>query len=288
MSVGWMNGKIQKEEEMVLPVRDLGILRGFGVFDFIRTYNKIPFHLEDHIMRLQHSAEQIGLVIPYNIYEIEKAMLDVLKNSDLPEAGLRIVCTGGMSSTGLPSKDGANLFILADPLRTPPAEVYIKGGKVITYPHTRHNPEAKSLNYIAAMEAMSKAREEGAVEALYMDEHHRILEGTTSNFFVRKDGVWLTPGKEVLKGITRQVVLSLIPERELIYSDVYLTDLNEAEEVFITASSKEILPIVLVDDKPIGSGVPGPETLKLMAAFREYVNTPKKWAFTVESGDGSV
>ncbi len=183
MKMGWMNGRILKEEEMVLSVRDLGILRGLGVFDFIRTYDKKPFHLEDHLKRLEYSASQIGIKLPYSIIEIEQAMLEVLDYWDQKEAGLKIVCTGGTSLDKLKEKEGVNLFILADPLRTVPPEYYEKGVKVITYPHVRNHPEAKSLNYIAAMEAMGKAREESAEEALYMDKTGRVLEGNHLQLF---------------------------------------------------------------------------------------------------------
>ena len=276
MNAGWMNGKILDEKEMVLPVRDLGVLRGYGVFDFLRTYKKKPFHLEDHMVRLQHSASEIGMTIPYSLEELEKAMIDLLDYSDQDEVGLRIVCTGGFSRDSLTSKEGCNLFILMDPLKKFPPEYYRNGVKIITYKHMRFQPEAKSLNYIPAMEAMQEADEKGAVEALYCDEKGRLLEGTTSNVFIRKQGFWYTPGRDVLKGVTRQVIMNLIDPAELKAQDIHIGDLDGAEEVFITSSSKEIVPVTQVDELRFGDGA-GPETKKLMQSFRQYVDSPEKW-----------
>ena len=271
-----MNGSLMDDKDMLLSVRDLGILRGLGVFDFIRTYNNKPFHLEDHIKRLQFSAGQIGMKIPYSIAEIEQAMFQVLQHWDGEEAGLRIVCTVGSSLEKMTQKDGVNLFILADPLRTFPRVWYEQGVKVITYPHVRNHPEAKSVNYIAAMEASAKAREQGAEEALYMDKNGRVLEGTTSNLFLYKDGSWLTPCRDILKGVTRQVVMSLIGEEQLSCSDITLQDITGAQECFITSSSREILPVRFVNDYEF-SQTPGPQTREMMEAFRAYVNAPEKW-----------
>ena len=287
MSAGWMNGRIMDESEMVLPVRDLGILRGYGVFDFLRTYKKRPFHLEDHMMRLKNSADQIGLTIPYNVEELEEAMLDLLDHCDEEEVGLRIVCTGGLSKDSLTSRAGVNLFILLEPIKTPPAEWYRNGVKVISYSHKRYRPESKSLNYIPAIEAMHEAEKHGAVEALYCDDSGQISEGTTSNIFIRKDGLWLTPGRDILKGVTRQVILNLIDPDELQTRDLYLADLDKAEEIFITSSSREILPVNQLDERFFGE-CPGPETRKMIQAFKEYVNSPDKWALSPEAQHGSV
>ncbi len=271
-----MNGSLMDDREMLLSVRDLGILRGLGVFDFIRTYNKKPFHLEDHIKRLQFSADRIGMKIPYSVDEIEQAMFQVLKHWEGEEAGLRIVCTVGSSLEKMTRRDGVNLFILADPLRTFPPEWYERGVKVITCSQVRNHPEAKSVNYIAAMEASARAREQGAEEALYTDKDGRVLEGTTSNLFLFRDGRWFTPCRDILKGVTRQVVMSLIGEERLSCRDITLQDISGAQEMFITSSSREILPVRFVNDHEFPD-TPGPETEKLMQAFRAYVNTPEKW-----------
>lgn len=287
MRVGWMNGKILKEEEMVLPVRDLGILRGYGVFDFLRTYGQHPFHLDDHLNRLKHSASQIALTIPYSLKEMEDAIRLVLKESDMEDAAFRIVCTGGASQDSMTSRQGVTMFILLDPIKIFPAEWYKNGVKIITYKHMRYRPETKSLNYIPAMEAMHLAEEAAAVEALYCDETKRILEGSTSNIFLCKNGRWFTPGRDILKGITRQVVINLIGKDNLHTGDLFLRDLIEADEVFITASSKEIMPVSQVDDHFYGKG-PGPETLKLMTSFRDYVSSPEKWKPMKDVFNGSV
>ena len=287
MSVGWMNGRIMDDSEMFLPVRDLGILRGFGVFDFIRTYKKRPFHLEDHMLRLKNSADQIGLTIPYSVKELEEAMLDLLSHCDEDEVGLRVVCTGGLNRDSKTLHKGSNLFILVEALKIPPAEWYRTGVKVISYRHKRYRPESKSLNYIPAIEAMQEAERCGAVEAIYCDDKGQVSEGTTSNIFIRKNGFWLTPGRDILKGVTREVALILIKKEELLIRDIFLDDLKEAEEIFITSSSREILPVNQIDDK-IPGDCPGPETRKMMKAFREYVNSPEKWAFNLEASNGPL
>jgi branched-chain amino acid aminotransferase len=221
------------------------------------------------------------------VEELEEAMLELLTHCGEDEVGLRIVCTGGLSKDSLSSREGGNLFILVEPIKIPPAEWYRTGVKIISYSHKRYRPESKSLNYIPAIEAMHEAEKHGAVEALYCDDRGQISEGTTSNIFIRKNGFWLTPGRDILKGVTRQVVLNLINEDELRTQDLYLDDLDQAEEVFITSSSREILPVNQVDERSFGD-CPGPETRKMMKAFREYVNSPEKWAYTRETQHGSV
>jgi len=287
MVTGWKDGRLLDTADMTLPVRDLGVLRGFGVFDYMRTYGGIPFHLKDHLERLMRSAGLIGLEVRFSAEDLEAAVLALMEASGLSDAGIRIVCTGGESPDGITPAGEGSVMILAESLHLFPREWYENGVGISTFCHTRYQPEAKTLNYIPAVAAQREAHASGGAEALYREADGRILEGTTSNIFLYSRGAWRTPGREVLEGITRRVVLNLLGER-CVCGDLTMEDLREAEEVFLTSSNKEVLPVVRVDSQVFGS-VPGPETRKVMAAFREYTASPDLWNRSVrEAVCGSV
>lgn len=268
----WINGKFVPADQATLSLRDVGILRGFGVFDYLRTYNGKPFRLVDHLERLRSSAAQIELNIPLDLEEIadltEKLIAKNVENG-MGDFGVRFVVTGGESVNGFIPADVGTMAILIDPFAEIPADIYANGVKIITSRLQREFPTVKSTNYIGAIMAMRHANSVGAVEALYVDRQDEISECTRSNFFVVQNGIIKTPEKNVLPGITRKVILEYAAEIAPIQiTSIFLDDLAKVTEVFITSSGKEILPVTQIDDLIISDGQVGPITKALMSRFK--------------------
>jgi branched-chain amino acid aminotransferase len=268
VSIFYVDGQYVPAEKAVIPVDDLSILRGVGVFDFMRTFNGKPHHLKEHVARLENSARKIGLELPWSQEELIAIVNTTLEKNQVPEANIRIVITGGSSPDFITPQNTPRLLVMVTPIIQPPPKWYINGIKIITV-HTRRNlPEAKSIDYIRATIALREAKKAGAMEAVYLDREHYVLEGTTSNIFAIINGVLITPGHSILPGITRKVVIEI--SRALMdhrVEKLSLSTLYSAEEVFITGSGKGLVPVVQVDDHMIGEGRPGPKTKRLMEAL---------------------
>lgn len=266
MDVYYIDGVFSPADEAVIPVNDLALLRGFGVFDLMRTYNGEPLFMEDHINRLAHSASEIGLYFPWKTEAVAGIIRQTLdKNRHLADASIRMVVTGGPSDDFSTPKNAPRLLVLVSAVLSLPAAWYNEGVKIVTVITERFKPGAKSINYIPATIAMETARKAGAVEAIYLDRDQRVLEGTTSNIFAFIGGRLVTPGGEILSGITRKVTLGVSREMFPVeIRDMHLDELQTADEVFITGTNKGLVPVNQVDDHRIGNGRPGPNTRRLM------------------------
>jgi branched-chain amino acid aminotransferase len=272
MSIYYVDGEFMPAESAVIPVDDLALMRGYGVFDYLRTYAGKPHHLQEHVARLICSADKIGLTLPWNEADIIRIVEETLaRNKSLEasafaEANVRILITGGSSSDFITPEGRPRLLVLVTPVVPKPPEWYDKGVKIITFPSSRTIPGAKSIDYIPATMALGKAKKVGAVEALYVEESGLVLECTTSNIFAVKSGIISTPGDEILAGITRKSVLTLAKAHHPVeIRDLPLAELLAADEVFITGSGKGLVPVVQIDETVIGDGQPGPVTRGLMA-----------------------
>ena len=274
----YINGKFLDEKEAKISVYDLGLLRGYAVFDFLRTYNQKPFYLDDHLKRLLNSAKLIGLKHNYNLKFLRKIILQTLKKNIKKglEYNIRIILTGGESKDFIsPSKP--NLIVMITPLKKLDEKLYQKGGKLITKISERILPQAKTIIYSEAVKFMQEAKRKGAVEVLLLDKNKKILECTTSNFFAVIDGKIITPSTEkILSGITRKIVINLAKRLKIpvIERDIYFNEIKKFDEAFITASNKEILPIIQIDNFKI-STQPGPITKTLMSQFKELTKNFK-------------
>ncbi|PPS40233.1 aminotransferase class IV [Chroococcidiopsis sp. TS-821] len=266
----YLNGKYVAADEACLPINDLAIVRGYGVFDFLRTYNGVPFKLREHVQRLQKSAELIGLNLPWSTPEIEAIAQETFNRNHLPDANIRIIATGGIATDFITPAGEPSLIVIVTPVTEYPEAYYKQGVKVITVQTQRFIPGAKSLNYISAIMALQQAKQENAVEALYVNQH-RVLEGTTTNLFVFQDNKLITPKDNILYGITREVVLELAKNKfEIVEQPISYSDLNRCDEAFITATNKEIMPVIQIDDLQISNGKPGENTQYLMHLFHNY------------------
>lgn len=275
-NIYYLDGQFVPESEALLPATDLAVLRGYGVFDYLRTYGGRPFHLQAHLERLRHSANLIGLKLNHALPALTDIIEDALERSGYPEASIRIVATGGTSSDNIMPVEGeSRLVVIITPPPVNPEAWYTHGVKVITHRADRFLPEAKTLNYIPAIIALQKAQQQGAIDALYVDARGHVLEGTTTNLFAFYGDTLVTPGEGILRGITRQATLKAAEEAfEVSIMPLTVEELLRADEVFLTSSNKELCPVRQVDDQVIGKGVPGPNTHALAQLFK---------ALTVES-----
>jgi len=271
VSIFYVNGEFVPQEDAKIPIDDLAILRGYGVFDYCRTYSGKPIFLNEHIIRLERSAGRIGLEFPWQREHLKDLVLQTLSRNAHDESGIRIVVTGGSSPDFITPSGTPRLLILVTPLKKMPDSWYTEGATIITIAARRNIPEAKSINYIPATIALRQARASGAIEAVYVDTDEHVLEGTTSNIFLFAGKSLVTPVQNILSGVTRENILRLA---ETIFRvetrEVRKEELLAADEVFISGSSKGIVPIVRIDETVVGSGKPGPLTGRMMQAFKDY------------------
>lgn len=258
-------------EDGKIPVSDIGLTRGFGIFDFLRTYNGKPFKLKEHLQRFRNSAKLVNLKIEKSDAVLEELVLHLMKKNDLKEANIKLILTGGKSQDGILPLEEPTLILTTNPTVTYPTDLYQNGIATITFSHERFLPACKSLYYIPAILALQKARARGAFEVLYTSPKGQLLEGTTCNFFCFKDGVLLTPESGILRGITREVTLFIAQGNfPITKRSIYISELPQIDEAFLTSSNKEIMPIVKIDDFVIGNGRPGENTQKMIELFQEY------------------
>jgi branched-chain amino acid aminotransferase len=289
--VASIDGRVLTPEEATVSVYDRGFLYGDAVFEVFRTYGGRPFALDEHLARLRRSAERVFIPLPVDDAtlggEIEAALV-AAKNE---ESYVRVVVTRGSGPLSLDPETAARPLrvVLVEPVVPPPRQAYVDGIAVVTVVTRRAVDEtaaagAKVSNYLANLLALREAKARGGLEALVVDARGHVVEGASSNVFAVRDGRVATPPESagILVGITRAHVLRAahdlgipVDERQLLPGDVY-----GADEVFITSSIREILPVVRVDDRTIGAGVPGPLTRALHKRFRESVGMggrPMPW-----------
>jgi branched-chain amino acid aminotransferase len=259
-------------DEAMLSINDVAVLRGYSAFESLRTYHRRPFHLEEHLERLYRSAQLIELDIPYSRHAITEIIHKVIARNAYVHASIRILVTGGESDDGVMPSGKSVLAVLITPLAERDMERFARGIKVITSHLERVTPGAKTANYVAAIRSLKKAARHHASDALFVNEQGHVLEGTRSNFFVFRGDVLITPREGILFGVTRNTVLQLVQGRfALEERPVLLEDLPLIDEAFLTSSSKEITPVVQIDDLVIGGGKPGPRTYELEQRFIDMV-----------------
>ncbi|MEX0918969.1 MAG: aminotransferase class IV [Candidatus Paceibacterota bacterium] len=267
----YADGKIIPLTRACLPVNDLGLLRGYSLFDFLWVVDGKPFHYQDHFARFKKSARFLNLLLPKTAHEIATIINQLVKKNKCPNAGVRLVLTGGPARDGLtPTKP--TFYILLEDRYLPSPAVYQKGGRLITYEYHRSPFAIKHTNYLTAVRLQKLKKRKRAIEILYTD-HGQVLEATTSNIFLVSGGQIITPKVGILPGITRKLVLHLARQAKLKTMERAITikKLLAADEVFITATNKKIVPIVKIDNQPISLGRIGPITRRLMDSFDDYL-----------------
>ncbi len=285
-----VNGRISPERDAVVPVFDHGFLYGEGVYETIRTYNGRPLLFVRHLRRLRQSADMIQLAVPFSDDEFETRVNQTLTAArrswpaDGPqEAYIRILYTRGVGDlTYDPAACPApSVVIIVKPQIDPPREVFERGVKVALVDIIRNhpasvNPLIKSNNLLNNALAMQEALRRGAYEAIMRNFRGELAECTQSNLFIVSRGEALTPPLEsgLLAGITREFVFEVGRDASVSVRAAVVreSDLFGADEAFLTSTTREIVPIVRVDEKLIGTGKPGPITGTLLEAFRRRVN----------------
>lgn len=269
-SVHFLNGKFVSEEELLISPRDLGYSRGYAVFDFMIIHKGRPFMLEKHIDRLFQSCQSISLNLPWSKGQVSEWVLETLEanKSDENDMVIRVMISGGPSETLTPPKT-PTIVMTVDPRIGSPRDEYVTGVHVLLSEFQRYQPQAKTNNYIEAVRQFSSIP--SGIHEVIFHANGMVREGTRCNVFALLNGSLATPKKNILEGITRDVILNdLELSVPVIARDFSVEELLNASEVFITATSKEIMPVVKIEDQPIGGGVVGPVTKEVMSTFRAF------------------
>lgn len=278
----YINGQYFKKEEATISVYDHGLLYGDGIFEGIRLYNRSVFKLVEHIARLFESAQAIMLTIGMTPGELEQAVLETVHKSERHDGYIRIMVTRGKGSLGIHPRscEKATIIIIVDAIQLYPKECYKKGIKVITSSLRRIamdvvDPRIKTLNYMNNVLAKMEANQANCEEALLLNNQGHVAECTGDNVFMVKENQIFTPSSSqgALEGITKKTIMQLAEQMGSVVHEKALTcfDLYNADEVFLTGTAAEVIPVQSLDNRVIGTGKPGAITQKMMDAYRHLV-----------------
>ena len=279
----FIDGKFYDEKNAKISVFDHGLLYGDGIFEGIRAYNGRVFKLKEHIDRLFFSAKAILLTIPMTHADLMRAVVATCNKNKLREGYIRLVVTRGVGTLGLNPNSCVkpSVIVIAGKIKLYPAEMYTNGMDIVTASTTRNlhsavNPAIKSLNYLNNILAKIEANLAGCEEAIMLNSQGFVAECTGDNIFIIRGRQLLTPPLSAgsLYGITRSVVMDLARQCGMEVSEPDLTryDLFNAEECFLTGTAAEVIPVVKIDGRVIGSGKPGPITRQLLERFHDLAN----------------
>ncbi|MEE6452761.1 branched-chain-amino-acid transaminase [Gottfriedia sp. NPDC057991] len=278
----FLNGEFVQKQDAKVSVYDHGYLYGDGVFEGIRVYDGNVFRLKEHLIRLYESAKSILLTIPYSLEELTQIVVDTVNRNNLHSGYIRLVVSRGEGNLGLDptSCPRANVVVIAEQLALFPQELYENGMEIVTVATRRNrsdvlNPQIKSLNYLNNILVKIEAKLAGVQEALMLNDQGFVAEGSGDNVFLVKGNKLITPPSSAgaLEGITRNAIMELgdtlgyeVEEKLFTRHDVYIAD-----EVFLTGTAAEVIGVSKVDGRVIGDGKPGPNTQRLLKAFRQLV-----------------
>ncbi|MCF6092726.1 branched-chain-amino-acid transaminase [Microaerobacter geothermalis] len=280
----YLNGEFVSKEDAKISVFDHGFLYGDGIFEGIRVYSGNVFKLKEHIDRLYDSARSIMLEIPMNKEQMIQAVVESVRKNELKDAYIRLVVSRGVGDLGLdPFKcKKPEIIIIVDNISLFPKELYENGLPIVTVPTRRNvpdalNPKIKSLNYLNNVLVKIEASLAGVKEALMLNAQGYVSEGSGDNVFIVKKGVVITPPSYLgaLEGITRNTIMEIAEKLGYTVKEEPFTrhDVYTADEVFLTGTAAEVIAVVQVDGRPIGSGKPGNITNQLLEEFRKVVTT---------------
>lgn len=275
----YINGQILPQEDAKISVFDHGLLYGDGVFEGIRAYNGNIFLLDEHLDRLYDSATALALKIPITKAEMASAIKKTMEANNLIDSYIRLVVTRGVGKLGLdPNKCSTpQIIIITDTIELYPKELYEKGLNIVTVTTIRNHfsaldPKIKSLNYLNNILAKLESIQAGAGEALMLNKDGYVAECAGDNIFIVKNNVLLTPptSSGILIGITRNIVMKLAAGMGFQVKEELMTryDLYIAEECFLTGTAAEIIPVVKIDGRTIGTGKPGKMTFDLLKKYQ--------------------
>ncbi|MGC8851945.1 MAG: aminotransferase class IV [Minisyncoccia bacterium] len=267
----FLNGKIIPLKKAGISPQDLGLMRGYALLEVLRTYNNKIFAFNDHYQRLKNGADFLHLKIPFPKEKIEQIIYHLIKINQLKEAKITIILSAGVSDESFKIPEKQTLFIETEPLQTYPPVFYENGIKIISLNYKRNNPQIKITNYIEAIRFHHLLEKKKAQELLYVYDN-QVYECSSSNIFIFTKNQLITPNHAVLPGVTRKYVIKLAKKyvpvsiRPLTYKE-----LVKANEVFITSTTREILPVVKIDQYQIKDGKVGEKTKFLMQKWQEFI-----------------
>ena len=276
----YIDGKFYPKAEAKISVFDHGFLYGDGIFEGIRLYKGCVFRLEEHLERLEMSAKALCLNMPWTRKEISDIVCESCRRNKLTDGYIRLVVSRGFGDLGLSPKNcpTPSIICIADSIKLYPEELYTTGMKIITAPTRRVSPAAlppmiKSLNYLNNILAKMEAQQHGFHECLMLNEQGYVSECTGDNVFLIHKGKLITPASYAgaLVGITRQVAIEVAQTLNIPVVETNITryDVWNADECFLTGTAAEVIPVIEVDARVIGTGKPGPLTAKILTEFRK-------------------
>jgi len=275
----YFNNKIIPEDDIIISHHDLGFLRGYGIMDAMRTIKGRPFLLKEHFERLDDGVKTLNIKWGLDLKKFTKIIKRLLeKNNFINDVAIKTIVTGGVSSNGLKIDKEPTILITINNLEgvSPSEDDYSKGVGVISAEFQRFMPETKTTNYIFALQHQVQKEKFKANEIIYKNKG-KVLEGATSNIFIIKDGKILTPSKNILMGTTRNFLINILKKEgfEVEGRIIKFEELLRADEIFLTGTFKNILPVIKVDDIIIGSGKVGEITNNIINLFSDYSSTIK-------------
>lgn len=280
----YVNGHFVPKEKAVISIYDHGFLYGDGVFEGIRVYEGNVYKLTEHVNRLYESAHSIMLSIPHTKVEMQQIIIETVQQNELASAYIRVVISRGPGDLGLDPRNCSEptVIVIAEPLAIYSDVLYKKGLKLASVVNRRSspdvlNPQIKSLNYLNNILVKLSSVQANADEALILNNQGYVTEGSADNIFIVKQGVIKTPPIYLgaLEGITRNAIIEIAREQGYTLDETPFTlhDVYIADEVFLTGTAAEVIPVVVVDDRQIGDGKPGGITNDLLRAFRQKTRT---------------
>jgi branched-chain amino acid aminotransferase len=270
MTYAIINGETVSNDKATLHISDLGLRRGYAVFEFFRVIQGVPLFAEDHLARLANSAKLAELELPYTTEQLETFLRQLINVNKLENGAVQMVLTGGYSED-LFTIGQPNFIMAAVTVETLPPDYFAKGVKLITHKHTRELAEAKTTAYLTAMRLSKHMKAQGAMEIVYYDDN-RVYEASRSGLGFIKDDTFVTSREGVLESVSMKHFLSLVKQSLATEERNYtLTELLEADEVFITGAIRGVIPVVMIDSQTIGNGEVGKVGLELMEGFRNHV-----------------
>lgn len=265
--IGFNNGQWQELEQIGIPVTSISVNRGYGAFEFFEIVRGRAFYGERHLARFRRSMDLLHLSTDFNL-NLEELVDEIIQRNQLENAYLKLFALP--HETKFEGVRRASLYMFPTEMPVFDPSLYLEGAFLVTQNFERFMPEAKSTNYLAGQYWMDEQSNPRVVDVLYHNGHS-VQETSRGNIFVVKDGAVITPADEVLKGVTRSLVLELLAKHGILHAEAELSLalLHSADEVFVSSTTKHILPVVQVDGRPVGLGKPGPLTQKMMEAFRQ-------------------
>lgn len=278
MQYCYLNGHILPEDEARVGILDIGLLRGFGIYEAMAMINGKIFRWEDHITRFKKSAEFLNITVPLGSDEIKKTIFELIEknafsSNTVKRVNIKCILTGGKAIGGIDfDSTTPTFYIFLEEWKALDSKYYSDGAGVIMYEHLRQYPQYKTINYLTATHLQNDMKNAGALEILYTWENN-VLECATSNFFIVTNGVLVTTKDNILAGVTRNVIIELARKDgfrvdERTYS---LDELFSANECFLTSSFKDVVPVIKVGNTTIAKGLVGETTQKISQLFGDFL-----------------